>query len=133
MSIRLYRSDGDFFWFTSSNWERLINFARQYGCEATGLARLVDWNDDGTGSLEGPNMIGVHVVGDAEARALAEAADRGLADPDALVLRRIVAEGNVTLQQRRPDLAFTISHFTEPWAKFVTFARAGGFRLDWMD
>jgi hypothetical protein len=134
MGIRLISDDQRIFWFTSSNWKRILRFAGQHGWRWNRELLPDRWTDrtwDECWEIVG----GARLDADA-ARLLADAIERGTAsDPKLAFLMKELERVKDKMKERLPayDPAEHASKLAETWVKFAAFARKGGFRVDLTD
>jgi hypothetical protein len=134
MSIRLVSDNGEIFWFTGSNWKRLLRFAGQHGWKwdrALIPERMtqLEWNDK-------YEVIGGAELAPAGASSLADAVERGIRDDpqNTFLLQRL--EKNQEAVKKKLPTYNALSHaadITRNWMEFVAFARRSGFRVDLTD
>jgi hypothetical protein len=134
MGIRLVSDDESIFWFTHSNWKRMLRFAGQHGWKWNRELLPIRWTD-AAGDENFQIVGGARLDADA-ARLLADAIKRGAASnpkPAFLIQELEKIKDKMPERLSGHDPVEYASKLVETWVEFAAFARKGGFRVDWAD
>jgi hypothetical protein len=137
VSIRLISETGETFWFTGTNWARLLRFAALNGWSHPHDLDPSDWWDrpDIEFINQSEIVAGARLNRDEAAR-LADVIEQGLhRDPRPQFIldevERIAAEVRKELPSHDP-LKY-VDTVIGGWSRFPAFARKSGFQVDWVD
>ncbi len=135
MSIRLVDDSGEVFWFTGSNWRRVLAFASRHGWQPNPLLEPDNWDDSLTWN-EKYEIVGGASLNKAESVALADAIDRGLReDPINASVAEEFAVDVEAMREKLPeyDPARHAADLLKDWSRFRDFARDRALRIDLTD